>query len=737
MSDFTNINEIKLIQSLQNRIANLEEALTSIGYDAKASKKRRFATKRQASVLHSLTRAMCVETIDPWKENRIRFYHPLLHDPKTKLMSLQFASPVSAMGGFDDCGLNWVPPAGSTVMLLFEGGSRDAPFYIGTTWHRNRGPNGQELMQVYPSREYQAVYQGHRKGYLVGKDDESQVLPPWNTESSNGSDIDQIEQFYTDPNQQKRITYPNIYGFKTPEKHMLKMVDGDAKCNRRWKRIEMQSGGGNWMIFKDDHIHYGGQWAHTSCGAKGGDVSTCSTNSSNSPYFSDIHGNPIEGSGDCGSPILQGKSSTPGFPPDPPTKYYDSNKGSNPFFKNKNECRPYKGPGTKQNNKCDLPQSGIQFLSIAGNTMVFDDSVEEPRGKPEWERSLQDFDYGCTDKYLGRMYIRSAHGHEIALSDVEEKSKLRGKDNYIRLLSSGGNKIELNDHTVGPEGDQDCPPRYAGEERGVHIQSTSNHVIKMIDHMNVQCSPIRKAGGIPQAKATKAYIQIKSGSGLEMRFSDDSSQEKTDKQWIQITHPQCVNPSTDDNCNSGSSSECRGPHFLRFQGRPKGQPGIVFLRAGGHSIRQTYDMDIVLVGDKEKNPADKFTYVSKKHIRTVEETDFRYSGDMHILFAEKQILLMAGRDCPPKEEGKCWGPCLYPVVLGRCPWVCPLTGAIHWTETAISERVFASGWRNCPPEQGNTHCNKDQQTSQQIDTGSGNQSQVGSQNVSIPGSSQP
>lgn len=720
-TNIENMNEGSFLANVHERLHALEEALTAIGYDAKASKRRRFPSKRQEAVLRGITRAMCVETIDPWKQNRVRFYHPLLHDPKTKLLSLPFAMPVSAMGGFDDCGLNWVPPAGSTLMLFFEGGSRDAPFYIGTTWHRDRGPGGQELMQVYPSREYQNVYQGHRRGYLVGPDDESQVLPPWNTENYNANDIDQLEQFTEDPLEQKRVTYPNIYGFKTPEKHMLKLVDGNAKCNRRWKRIEMLSGCGNWMIFKDDHLHYGGQWAHPSCPPNpgGSPVDVCSEHEAELPYYSDIQGKPIErGAGcdpDCSgkspsqcSRILGGHTSTPD---DPQTKYANAQKGSNPFFKHKNECRPYKGPGTPQNNRCDLPQSGIQFLSIGGHTMVFDDSVEEPFGKPEWERSMKPFDFGCNDKCLGRLYVKSMTGHSMMFSDVEELSKLRGKQNFIRFKTATGNKFEMNDHTIGPGGDVDCPPRYAGEERGIHLESTSTHRIKMIDHMNLQCSPRRREGGIPKAKATKAYIQIRSGYGLEMRYNDDFSQEQTQQQWIQITHPQCVDPATDETCNSCPDKECRGPHFLRFQGRPKGQPGIVFLRAGGHSIRQTYDMDIVIVGDKEKNPSDKFTYVSKKHIRATEDVDFRYTKELHIFFAEKQILLMAGRDCPPKPPKKCWGPCLYPVIIGRCPVFCPLTNILHWTELAMSERVFASGWRSppCPPAQGTTPCSEEDQ----------------------------
>lgn len=714
----TGVNQDKLVNNIFDRLHALEQAVNAIGYDAKASKKRRFPSKRQEVVLKGLTRALCVETIDPWKENRVRYFHPLLHDPKARVFSLPYCSPVSSMGGFDDCGLNWVPPAGSTLIIFFEGGSVDSSFYIGTTWHRHRGPEGRELLQVYPSQEYQSVYKGHRKGYLHGPDDESQVFPPWNTESYNASDIDQLTQFTEDPLEQKRMTYPNIYGFKTPEKHMLKMVDGNAKCNRRHKRIELMSGCGNWMIFKDDHLHYGGQWAHPDCGGNGGqvEVDICSDHKGDSPYFTDFHGTPKEKSSQCGSScddnqgtqcsaILGGHSSTPC---DPKTKYCDAQKGTNKFFKHKNECRPYRGPGTPQNNRCDLPQSGIQFLSLSGHSWVMDDSVEEPRGKPEWERSMESFDYGCNDKYLGRTYWRESTGHEIMMSGVEERSTLRGKDNFIRLKSATGIKVELNDETIGGTDCKDCPPNYAGPNRGFHVQSSSNHQFNMVDHMNQQCSPCRTGGGVPAARATQAYINLKTGYGIEYRASDDFSQEETQSQWMQITHPQCVSPNTDQNCNSCDDNACRGPHFLRFQGAPKGNPGIVFLRAGGHSIRQTYDMDVVLVGDKEKNPADKFTYVSKKHVRSTEDVDFRYTGKLHIFFAEQQILLMAGRDCPPAEGKKCKGPCLYSVIVARCPVFCPLTGILHWTEKAMSERVFASAYHPCQGSCGSGCADYDQ-----------------------------
>jgi len=707
---------------LRERINMLEKVLKEMAVDLRSANKRRYRKKLQNVSLHNMHRALCIDTMDHWKEGRVRFFHPVLHKPGLPIKSYPWAKPVSSMGGFDDSGLTWVPPAGSTLVLMFENGSRESPYYFGTTWHRDRGPGGN--MFPVPIPEYNSVYSGHRGGYLVGPNDESQVLPPWNTENYNGNDIDSVEDFSNDPEEQKRMTYANIYGFKTPEKHMVKLVDGNAKCNRRHKRLEIMSSCGNWFIMKDDHLHYGGQWAHPSCppgGESGGsqDISMCSESDDQNPYYTDPHGRPIEKT-DCNGNILGGHPSTPGFPPENPTQYYKSQGGANRFFKHQNECRPYRGPGTPQNNRCDLPQTGMQLLTIGGHTMVMDDSVEEPSGSPIWERSMENFSFGCTNKCLGVMYIKSMTGHRFVMSDVEKDEGLRGEDNYVELVSAGGNKIQLNDHTIGEGGCTPCPPNYAGEKRGILIESTSMHKIRMSDHMNEQCSPCRKEGGIPINKATQAFMQFRSGYGSEMMFSDDNSQQETQNQWIQITNPQCAGDS-DPYCNKE-----RGPHFMRFQARPQGQPGIIFLRAGGHAIRQTYDMDIVLVGDKEKNPSDKFTYVSKMHIRSTEDVDFRYSGQLHIFFAEKYILLMAGRDCPPPAGKKCKGPCLYPVIVGRCPWFCPVTGAMHWTEKAMSERVFASAYHpcqagcgsDCPPGGQEQPCEEDSSSSS-IDTGNG------------------
>lgn len=442
------------IDDLKRRLKTLENRLGNVDYDMRGVVRAELTANstvvNQAEMQFGVYTALCIETIDIWKQNRIRYFCPIWHNPKSPIKKLPWAMPVSAMGGFDDSGLNWVPPAGSTVCLLFEAGSRASAFYIGTTWQRNRGPQGQHNWGINIP-EYYKIWEGHRKGYMVGPNDESQVFPPWNTESYNGFDLTSILDFADKPEVQKLITYPNIYGFKTPEKHMIKMVDGDPKCNRKWKRFEIMSGCGNWIMMKDDHLHYAGQWSHPECGVPDDDVS-CVEGIPEAPEPDRAKGGLQRGStgtdnqgGENTDAVLalideeaktfditpkegQKKENTEcegnvsnrkiigGHPSTghPKTKHYKKQKGANPYFKNQNECRPYRGPGTPQNNTCDLPQTGIQFMSISGHTFVMDDSVEEPQGNPEWERSMTGFDFGCNNHYVGRCVGANEY---ITLSD--------------------------------------------------------------------------------------------------------------------------------------------------------------------------------------------------------------------------------------------------------------------------------------------------------------------------------
>ena len=672
------------VDMLERRLASLENQIGGVSFEMKSVARQELVANsnvvEQAETQFGMYTALCVETIDIWKQNRVRFFSPLFHDPKMTVKKLPWASPVSNLGGFDECGSTWIPPAGSTVCIIFENGNRASPYYIGTTWHRNRGPDGRHNWG-YNIEEYYKIWEGKRRGYLVGPDDGSQVFPPWNTDNYIGFDLTSIVDFADNPEAQKIITYPNIYGMKTPEKHYIKMVDGDPKCNRKWKRFEIMSSCGNWIMMKDDHLHYAGQWAHPQCGVPDGETS-CVEDANNSSQQDFLRGGvandqvsestdqtPEDGKKKEEIPC-KGKRSNKkiigGHPStgSPATKYYKSQVGANPFFKHSQECRPYRGSPTPQNNTCDLPQTGVQIMSISGHTLVMDDSVEEPSGAPTWDR---EFDFGCNDKYLGRTYWKSATGHSIEMSDVESPpgdngSKLRGKDNYIKILTATGNKIELNDHTESQKDCPGCPPNIAGAERGIHLRSTSNHTIDMVDEANEQCAPCRMEGGIPVAKAKKAFVKIRTGYGLEMSFNDEDSQEKTVRQYIQIFSPQYDNPA--------------GPHIHRFQESPAG-PGLVFLRVGGNYVVSTFNNHITIVGEEDTNPADLIEIVSRVNLVYTKDAYLNVTDKLHLFYAKEVILLLAGQDCPgPVEVGPCFGA----VVVYDYS-----TGCIK-----ISDRVFAS-----------------------------------------------
>lgn len=689
------ITSKKELMSLNQRVGQIENMLGGIEYQMKSVVKAELVNN--SSILQKshnqfgLFTALCVTTLDPWKQNRIKWYCPFFHDPKLSVANLPWAHAVSNLGGFDDCGATWVPPAGSTVCILFENGHREAPYYIGTVWPRSRGKLGSNSSGAGGARsfgfnidEYYQIWEGTRKGYLVGPDDGSQVFPPWNTENYNGFDLSSSVDFDSNVNAQKLITYPNIYGFKTPEKHMIKMVDGDPKCNRKWKRFEIMSSRGNWIMMKDDHLHYAGQWAHPSCGVAPGEVSCIEKTSVRSLVDTLRAGvKPPVAKNDRNRMVTEAekkiyeknfcekkksnKKIIGGHPRTghPKTKYQGKTQvGANPFFKQRQECRPYKGAQTPQNNYCDLPQTGIQIMSISGHTFVMDDSVEEPSGSPTWDR---EFDFGCNDHYVGRSYWKSATGHSIELSDVEgpmgpEGSKLRGEDNYIRLLSANGNRIELNDHTVGEKNCPGCPDNVAGKKRGITLESTSKHRIEMIDEGNEQCSPCRREGGSPVNKAKKAFVKIRTGYGLEMSFNDTGSQEETQQQSIQIKAPQKDND--------------RGAHLQLFQEAAEG-PGLVFLRVGGNFVNYTYDDHITIVGGDE-NPGDLIEVVSRTNIVYTKDYYINVTDQSQIFLSKDNTFLLAGDECG--------GPCFGGVLVYDFN-----SGAIK-----ISNKVFASASPSSP-----------------------------------------
>lgn len=619
--------------------------------------------------LIGLYACLCICTVDYFKQNRVKFFSPTIHKPDVAWQALPYAFPSSAMGGFDDSGLTWVPPAGSTILVMFESGVRRSAFYFGTTWSRtrNKDNNGKSAFD-YPVVEYQTIYAGKRDGYLVGPNDGTQNLPPWNTENYNGYDIDSLEEVENDINAQKRITFPNIYGFKTPEKHMMKMVDGDAKCNRRWKRLEIMSGNGNWMIFKDDPFHYCGQWAHPSCpGPKPGDVS-CIKDVPNPTFDSTLPGVTITDENADNTKLIyfdpskipehekflcKGKEleyANTQYAPDYPGK--DDQVGANPFFKQASECRPYRGPQTPENNKCDLPQTGVQILSISGHTLVMDDSVEYPTGEMDWHRSLEQFSYGCSDRFMGRSYLKSSTGHLIEMNDKEKISKVRDEVNGIKIQSALGNKVFLCDDTVDEQG-------IATPNQGITIESTSRNIIQLCDGGNKRDIKPRKTNLNTEPKASDAFILMRTGYGLTLEMVDANSQEETQNQYIRIISPQ------KDNAD-------RGPHIMMFVERAEG-PGQVILRTGGTYVNVTTDDSIDVVGFKfngdevEENDGTKLTYVSKNNVAiTSQGAHYKLSETYDINWAKKLSYQLAGEDYEFEDEktGETKkGPGVFPVLV--------------------------------------------------------------------------
>ena len=684
----------------------------------------------QAQASFGAYRALVVDTLDIFKEGRIRFYNPLFHKPDATLRSLPWAYPISPMGGFDDSGMAWVPPAGSTVAIVCEGGNRESPFYIGTMWVRNRGPSFEVTVP-----EYDEIYKGHRGGYLCGPNNEQQVLPPWNTESYNGFDITTTTEYDSKANLLARMTYPNIYGFKTPEKHMLKMVDGDARCNRKWKRIELMSGCGNWLMMKDDHLHYGGQWAHPACGVTEGD-SSCTINSPNPPAqtvfnpdtntissatgrepddwetwligqqdvklndlfsreFKDKDVNVILGSKSELTNCKDGMSSNSiiGGHPDYQTTE-NRQKGSNPFFKHISECRPYRGPRTPQNNRCDLPQTGIQLLSISGHTFVMDDSVKDPRGTMNWERGTKAFDFGCSDTFTGRTYWKSTTGHTIELNDMErtDKSKrVRGPRNGIKIRSALGNTIFLSDECDEAESKEGENGK-ASAGQGIRMVSTSNHQITMSDANNTRPHPSRRENiyGPDNKAGNGARINIRTGYGLEIDMYDGDTQQEAANQTLTIKCPIVRK-------NQGQEGVNRGDSYLRMVVKDEYSNGQVVLRCAGDYYQENWNTSREITGipDELQSRGDKFIFVKNNKMESIGNTTAHISKN-HIVYSKNKTFILSGKDYPrqlTEEELKRQeaGEQIDTKALEKGPNVCRVLvfdgnkGAI-----VLSDRLFAS-----------------------------------------------
>ncbi len=119
------------MQLIEQRLAQVEERFSEMGYGikglVKSEIKASWKTPAQQETIYGMHTAICIETIDPWKQGRVRYFSPLQHMKDAAVKSLPWAYPISSQGGFDDCGCTWVPPAGSKLCLIFEAGNRQWP----------------------------------------------------------------------------------------------------------------------------------------------------------------------------------------------------------------------------------------------------------------------------------------------------------------------------------------------------------------------------------------------------------------------------------------------------------------------------------------------------------------------------------------------------------------------------------------------------------------------------------
>lgn len=671
---------------------------------------------QQETIYRGVHLALCVDTRDPLKQNRVKFFSPILHIPLkysqagdptppnfagpsqvTKIEQLDWAWPISAMGGFDDAGLNWVPPAGSMLCLFFLNGDPGMAFYAGTTWYRNKGPIQHDNWN-YHIPEYYKTWESHRAGYMVGPNDESQVFPHDNTNNYQGYDIDASTEMESNPDASTKTTLPHQYSISSPEKHRIILDDGDPKCNRRYKKLEIISSMGGQILIKDDPYHHCGSWLNPKCFEDYTDVvpEICAVSMT---MYLDPEANTIEFVPVIPGPCPQGPDYCSTIPETPSTTFEQeylgteglcppktpfpdiiepnipldclngvingltdvcfkfNNMGMNKYQKHRHDCFPY----YKQD--CGLPQTGIQIRARSGGMMVFDDSVEEPKGETGWEATQKDFDMdGCTGNFRGRVYIKSATGHYIELVDYEDQPKLRGARNGINLVTACGNSVCLNDQTL--------PGGIAGPLRGVKVTSSSGASLEMCDKGNKQSSDERVGCAVPGSYANEAFVRLRSGYGIAITMCDYYDQTKTSQQYFQIMSPQ------KDNLT-------RGPHMLHMQEKADGA-GQIFLRAGGDYITYTYDKMVEVVGEETDNPSDKMEFISRHKLVSVKNLYYNKAG-RHLLWADDYIILAAGKDCDVNGNPN---PCVYPVCIATKPipeYVSAVTGI------KASEHVFASG----------------------------------------------
>lgn len=193
-------------------------------------------------------RGVVMNTMDPLHLGRVQIYCPSIHaDIPEK--DLPWAMVANFFGSLDDQGAVFTPPAGSTVYVEFEAGSRESPVVSGAIHNmtRQKKTSVEGGLLVSEERNLWGGAPGRRvdaKNANVNPDMNS-LMPPWRGESYDG--VDQKPEVGG-----VAMTPPFIYGIKTPEKHFLQFVDGNSKDRLIGKRLVLQSSRGSCVWMKDD-----------------------------------------------------------------------------------------------------------------------------------------------------------------------------------------------------------------------------------------------------------------------------------------------------------------------------------------------------------------------------------------------------------------------------------------------------------------------------------------------------
>jgi hypothetical protein len=219
------------------------------------------------------------------------------------------------------------------------------------------------------------------------------------------------------------------------------------------------------------------------------------------------------------------------------------------------------------------------------------------------------------------------------LNDLERigdgLDQVRSESNGIKLKSALGNQIFLCDAVDGANCDGN-----AAAMQGVRISSTSQHQIILSDEGNKRTYACRTEGAVPQNNANSAYMQLKSGYGLQITLNDSPSQRETQGQSIDIVAPQKT-------IENGSR-----PHIIQLQeGYPDvDESGYIQIRSGGNLFLYATENALELI------EGHKIVYTATDRLDYTENNFFHIGRGNHVIKVDEKIFLLAGRDFPKPVE---------------------------------------------------------------------------------------